>query len=200
LGLVVQGLAVVGDQVQVDGQRLPAAAQGRGQVPLQGPVDAALQFGQRGQRGQQGVVGRRVGGGRAEGGTGGGEGRNPTSGVAEDSPEPAGGAFGPVVLKAEVLLAEGLGVGADSGGGDGIMVGAHGSLPGDSVSTSHSREGPCVWHPLTLPAAALPEPTEPESLAWNSLQERDSTMNIPGSRSTDRSLGESIGRALLLLL
>src|SRR5262249_60516016 len=88
------------------------------------------------------------------------EGRNPTSGVAEDSPEHAGGAFGHVVLKAEVLLAEGLGVGADSGGGDGIMVGAHGSLPGDSVSTSHSREGPCVWHPLTLPAAALPEPTE----------------------------------------
>src|SRR5262249_14635092 len=48
-----------------------------------------------------------------------------------------------------------------------------------------------------FPAAAA---GEPESLAWNSLQERDSTMNIPGSRSTDRSLGESIGRALLLLL
>src|SRR5262249_60705631 len=129
-GRVVQGLAVVGDQVQVDGQRLPAAAQGRGQVPLQGPVDAALQFGQRGQRGQQGVVGRRVGGGRAEGGTGGGEGRNPTSGVAEDSPEHAGGAFGPGVLKAEGLLAEGLGGGAATGGGGGGNGGGEGAPPG----------------------------------------------------------------------
>src|SRR5205807_1069159 len=42
---VVQGQAVVGDQVQVDGQGLPAAPQSLGQVALQGAIDAALQLG-----------------------------------------------------------------------------------------------------------------------------------------------------------
>jgi hypothetical protein len=44
LVLVVPVAAVVGDQVQVDGQRLPAAAQGVRQVALQGAVEAAQQF------------------------------------------------------------------------------------------------------------------------------------------------------------
>src|SRR5262249_57791163 len=66
LGRVAQRLAVVGDQVQVDGQGLAAAAQGTGQVALQGAVDAPLQFVGLGQGGQQGVVDRGVRRGAAQ--------------------------------------------------------------------------------------------------------------------------------------
>ena len=49
---VAQGLAVVGHELEVDGQRLPALAEGLGQVALQGAVEAALQLGDLGQGGQ----------------------------------------------------------------------------------------------------------------------------------------------------
>src|SRR5262249_15707038 len=116
LGGVLQGLAVVGDQVQVDGQGLAAAAQGRGQVALQGAVDAALQFADLGQGGQQGVVDGGIGRGPRQGGAGSGEGGDAAGGVDEDGPEHAGGTLGAVVVQAQVLLAEHLGVGADGGG------------------------------------------------------------------------------------
>jgi len=40
---IVLGLAVVGDKDEVDGQGLPAAAEGLGQVTLSGAVEAPLQ-------------------------------------------------------------------------------------------------------------------------------------------------------------
>ncbi len=46
---VMQVRAVVGDEVEVKGKRLRLAAEGLGQVALQGSVDAALEF--RGLRG-----------------------------------------------------------------------------------------------------------------------------------------------------
>src|SRR5262249_17231838 len=160
LVVVVQGLAVVRDQMQVDGQRLAAAAQAARQVGAQGAVDAALQLVGRRQGGEQGVVGGGVGGGAAQAGAGGGQGGQAAGGVEQQGPEHAGGALGSVVGQAQVLLAEGLGVQADVRGGQGIMAGTHGSLPGDFGSTSHSREGPCAWHPQSSPLGPGLESTE----------------------------------------
>ena len=42
---VVQVSAVIGNQGQVDGQRLTPSAYGLGQVALEGAVESALQFG-----------------------------------------------------------------------------------------------------------------------------------------------------------
>src|SRR5947199_229624 len=68
---VVPGAAVVGDQVQVDGEGPPAAAQGVRQVALQGAVEAALQLVDLGEGGQEGVVGGLVAGGVEQGLAGG---------------------------------------------------------------------------------------------------------------------------------
>ena len=68
---VVPGPAVVGDQVQIDGQGLAAAPQAAGQVALQSAVETALQLGQGGEGGGQGLVDGGVGRGAEEGGTGG---------------------------------------------------------------------------------------------------------------------------------
>ena len=59
---VAEGLAVVGDQGQVDGQPLEVLAQGLGQVPGQGGVELPLQGGVVGQGGQQRLACRLVGG------------------------------------------------------------------------------------------------------------------------------------------
>src|SRR5207249_9040424 len=107
LALLVQGLAVVGDQVQVDGQGLAAAAQAAGQRALQGAVDAALQLVGFGEGGQQGVVDGRVGGGLAQRRAGSGERGDAAGGVAQDGPERAGGTLGAVVGQAQVLLEQG---------------------------------------------------------------------------------------------
>src|SRR5262249_32523888 len=75
LGRVVQGLAVVGDQVQVDGQRLAAAAQGVGEVALQGGVYAGRELRWGGAVRPRGGAGGGCGGGGGEGaGAGGREG------------------------------------------------------------------------------------------------------------------------------
>src|SRR5207249_4611368 len=87
LALVVQRQAVVGDQVQVDGHGLAAAAQAARQLALQSAVYAALQLVGLGQGGEQGVVDSGVGGGVAQGRAGGGERRGPTGGVVPDGPE-----------------------------------------------------------------------------------------------------------------
>ena len=60
---VAEGLAVVGDQGQVDGQPLEVLAERLGQVPGQRGVELPLQGGVVGQGGQQGLAGRLVGGG-----------------------------------------------------------------------------------------------------------------------------------------
>src|SRR5206468_5345188 len=78
---VMQRLAVVGDEGEVDGQGLALAAQRLGQVAVQGAVEAALQLGEGGPAGQQGVVGGGVGGRVAQGGTGRGQGGGPAGGV-----------------------------------------------------------------------------------------------------------------------
>src|SRR5262249_37598823 len=147
---VLQGLAVVGDQVQGDGERLAAAGQAARQAVAQGAVGAALELGGLGQGGGQGVAEGGVGGGALEGGAGGGDGADAAAGVQQHGPEDAGGGLGPGALQAEVLLADGVGVGADGGGGQGIMACAHGLLLGGFGGTSHSQEGPCVWHPSYL--------------------------------------------------
>ena len=72
---VLQGLAVVGDQGQVDGQGLAAPAEGLGQVALQGAVEAALQLVDSRGGWPAGRVRGGVGGGVAQGGTGGGAAR-----------------------------------------------------------------------------------------------------------------------------
>jgi hypothetical protein len=125
---VAQGLSVVGDEHQIDGQRLTAASEATGQVALQGAVEAPLQLGEVGQGGQQGVVGGRVGRGVAQGGAGGGQGAETTGGPEEDGPQNAGAALGAVIAQADMLLNQPRGAGVDVAGGDGILPGAHGSL------------------------------------------------------------------------
>src|SRR5207248_3245114 len=127
---VVPVAAVVGDQVQVDGDRLPTAAQGVGQVALQGAVEAALQLVARREGSQEGVVGGLVAGGVEQGLAGGPQGGDAGGGVAEEGEQGGGGGLGAVVLEAEVLVAEVGGVGLDVLGGDGILCGVHSSLPG----------------------------------------------------------------------
>src|SRR5262245_64087602 len=91
LVLVVQVAAVVVDPVQVDGQRLPAAAQGVGQVALQGAVEAALQLTDRGEGSQEGVVGGLVAGGVEQGLAGGPQRGDAGGGVAEKGQQGGGG-------------------------------------------------------------------------------------------------------------
>jgi hypothetical protein len=124
----VQGQAVVGNQMQVDGQGLTLATQAAGQVALQGAVEAALEFLNRGQGGQQGIMDGSVRGSVTKGGAGRRQGGNAAGGVAEDGPEPAGSTLGAVISQAEMGLAKGLRVGADGSRGQGIMAVAHGSL------------------------------------------------------------------------
>jgi len=69
----------------------------------------------------------------------------------------AGGVLGAVIGQTQVLLAQPLGMGADSGG-QGIMTGTH-VPPGLIGSTSHSREGACVW-PAFAVAPGRTESTE----------------------------------------
>ena len=97
-------MAVVGDESEVDGQRLAASAEGVRQIALQGAVEAALQFGVVGECGEQCIVGGGVGGRVAEGVTGGGQGDDAAGGVAEDGPQSDGSALGSVVGQAEILL------------------------------------------------------------------------------------------------
>jgi len=127
---VLQRFAGVGDEDEVDGQGLPAAAEGLGEVALQGPVEAALQLGAVGEGGHQGGVQGGVGRGIAEGGTGGGAGDDPCGGIEEDGKEVQGGTAGPVIAAAQVALTELGGVVVNVAGGAGILVLAHGSLLG----------------------------------------------------------------------
>ena len=127
-GFVVQGLAVVGNQVKVDGYRLATPLQRLGQIALECAVDASLEFVRFGEGGEQGVVDGAVGRGIAESGAGGGEGGDAAGGVEEDRPEYTGGAFGAVVGQTQVLLAEQACV--RTGGGERIMGVRMVSLPG----------------------------------------------------------------------
>ena len=63
---VAEGLAVVGDQGQVDGQPLEVLAQRLGQVPGQRGVELPLQDGVVGKSGQERLACRLVGGGVAK--------------------------------------------------------------------------------------------------------------------------------------
>src|SRR5207248_9906867 len=114
---VAQRLAVVGDQDQVHGQGLALAAQGLGQVALEGAVDAAWQFGKGRQGGQQGIVGGGVRRGIKQGSTGGGQGSDAAGSVEEDGPQDAGAALGSVVGQADMLLDTPGGTGMDVLGG-----------------------------------------------------------------------------------
>ena len=151
---VVQGLAVVGDEGQVDGQRLAAAAQGLGQVALQGAVEAALQFGEGGQGGQQGIVGGGVGGGVAQGGAGGGQRGDAAGGVEQDGPEHAGAALGAVVLEAQVFLAGWTGVRAWTVPGVMVEWGCAWLPPGmNLVAQVILRRGLAFVIPTSLPSS-----------------------------------------------
>src|SRR5207248_516254 len=125
---VAQGLAVVGHELQVDGQGLSAAAEGLGQVALQGAVEAALQLRDRGQGSQQGIVGGRIGGRSPQGSAGGGQGADTRGSPKENGPQDAGLAGGAVVFQADIPLADVLGIGVDGAAGDGILPGLHGPL------------------------------------------------------------------------
>jgi hypothetical protein len=71
-----------------------------------------------------------VGGGVAEGGTGGGTGDESCGCIEEDGKEVEGGTLGSVVLDAQLALTEMGSVVVNVAGGDGILVLAHGSLRG----------------------------------------------------------------------
>src|SRR5215831_20966113 len=128
LGGVVQRLAVVGHQLQVDGQRLPALTQDPGQVALQRPVEATLQFGDVRQGGQQGIAGGCVRWRIAQGPASGGQRTEACGGPEQESPQDAGLALAAVGLQADVPLADVLGVNVDGAAGDGILPGSHGPL------------------------------------------------------------------------
>ena len=80
LGRVAEGLAVVGDQGQVDGQSLGVLAERLGQVSSQRGVELSLEGGVVGQGGQQRLACRLVGGGVAQALAGVGEGGHPGGG------------------------------------------------------------------------------------------------------------------------
>src|SRR5262249_47756090 len=126
---IVEGLAVVGHEVEVNGQGLATATQGLGQSALEGTVDTALEFVGLGQRGEESVVDGGIGRSAAKGLAGGSEGGHTAGSVAQHRPEHAGGTLGTVVLQPQVALAKQLRVSTDSSGGQGIMALAHGFLP-----------------------------------------------------------------------
>src|SRR5262249_56029416 len=106
-----------------------APGQGLGQVGLQGPVEAALQFGKVGQGGRQRVVGGRVRRRIAQAGAGGGQGTDATGGPEQQGPEDPGFALAAVVLQADMPLADGLGVDMDGTAGGGVVGGGGGPPP-----------------------------------------------------------------------
>lgn len=88
---------MVGDESEVDGQRLPATTQGLGQVALQGTIESSLQLGEVRECGEQGIVGSGVGGRVAECGAGGGQGDDAAGSAAEHRPQGCCGASPSVV-------------------------------------------------------------------------------------------------------
>ena len=125
---VRQGLAVVREQGQIDGQGLAAAAQRLGQVALQAAIEAALQFVDLGERGEQGGAHGRIRGRLREGATGGGHRGKAGGGIEQERQQGEGRTFGAVILEAEVLLAQRGGMLVNGPGSDGILRSAHGSL------------------------------------------------------------------------
>ena len=125
---VVQRLAMIGDQDQVDGQALRPAAQGPGQVAGQGGVEPALQLGEVGQGGDQGQAGRLVGGGVAQALAGIRERGDAGGGVEQQGQQRPGAALGSVVRELEMVLKDRGGAAVDLPGGEGRILRAHGSL------------------------------------------------------------------------
>ena len=95
---------MVGDEDEVDGQRLAASAEGVRQIALQDAAAPSLQFGVVGEGGEQCVVVGAVGGRIAERGSGGDQGDDAADGVTEDGPQGTGSALESVVLEAEMFL------------------------------------------------------------------------------------------------
>ena len=122
------GLAVVGDQGQVGGQYLGAAAQGLGQVVPQGGVEAALELVGGGEGGPQGLTGGLAGGGAAEAPAGVGQGGQPGAGGAQQADQGRGGAGAAVVGQADVGLDQVGGAGVGVVAGEDILGVAHGPL------------------------------------------------------------------------
>ena len=145
---VAEGLAVVGDQGQVDGQPLAVLAQRLGQVPGQGGVEPPLQGGVVGQGGQQGLAGRLVGGGVAEAPAGVGQRGDPGGGGQQQRPEDLGRGLALVVLELEVGLQVLGGEAMDLVAVEGMIVSGAWLPPVMTLcAKSHSSEGPCVHLP-----------------------------------------------------
>ena len=121
LGRVGVRQAVVGAQVQVDGQPLPAPAHGAGQVGRQGPVEAALQLVLVGQGGEQGLADRLGPGGAEQAGAGGGQRAQAGAGGDDDQHQVGDGTAAAVVGQPQVAAQPEGGMGVDGVGGEGIL-------------------------------------------------------------------------------
>ncbi len=95
---------------------------------MQGPVEAPLQLGERGQTGEQGVMGGRVGRRVPQGRTGGGQGGDAAGGIKEDRPQDRRPARAAGFGEANLLLEAPGSAGMDLTGGDGILLRSQGSL------------------------------------------------------------------------
>jgi hypothetical protein len=128
LAEVAEGLAVVGDQRQVDGQPLEVSAQRLGQVTGEGRVELPLQLGIVGERRQQRLAGRLVRGGVAEPPAGVGERGDAGGGGQQQRPEDRCRGLPLVVLELEVGLQVRGGGAMDLVAVERMILWAHGSL------------------------------------------------------------------------
>src|SRR5262249_10702283 len=114
-------LPVVGDQSQVDGQVLPAAPQPPGQASGQGAVEAAFEDVQLGQVGKQGLAHGLVGGGPGQAAGGGEQGAEPAAGGEDHGQQGPDRATAAVVVQAEFVGEQLLGLVLDVGAGEGKL-------------------------------------------------------------------------------